>query len=229
MFFLLLTIIAIFSKNIAAKYWSYLFCGGKCLIFLLFGLLLFSYCYYHIDFKRFFTFILFYRKGSHIKDYSLVIALIACLVTSQVLAIEVITHPQVAESSLTKSQLQRIYTMRQLRWSDNSAIIVFVLPSQHNIHKRFAKERLQIFPYQLNRIWHKLTYSGLGVAPTIVASQEELIQAVNKTPGAIGYISDRVVTKIRRNKTTMSTLFSEMEDEQQFSSKGVVNVVKIKD
>ncbi|HCM47204.1 MAG TPA: hypothetical protein DIS98_06780 [Colwellia sp.] len=149
--------------------------------------------------------------------------------TSQVSAIEVITHPQVAESSLTKSQLRRIYTMRQLRWSDNSAISVFVLPSRHNIHKRFAKERLQIFPYQLNRIWYKLTYSGLGVAPTIVASQEELIQAVNKTPGAIGYISDTVVTKIRRNKSTMSTLFPEMEDEQQFSSKGVVNVVKIKD
>jgi ABC-type phosphate transport system substrate-binding protein len=150
-------------------------------------------------------------------------------VAAQVSAIEVITHPHVAESSLTKSQLRRIYTMRQLRWSDNSTISVFVLPSQHNIHKRFAKERLQIFPYQLNRIWHKLTYSGLGVAPTIVASQEKLIQAVNKTPGAIGYISDRVVTKIRRSKNTIGTQLPKMKDEQQFSSKGVVNVVKIKD
>jgi len=136
----------------------------------------------------------------------------ACLVTSQVIAIEVVTHPQVKDSQLTKSQLRRIYTMRQLHWSDNSAISVFVLPSQHELHQRFAKEILQIFPYQLNRIWHKLTYSGLGVAPTVVASQQELIQAVINTPGAIGYIENKKLITI----------------EQNIIGKGVVNIVKIK-
>ena len=145
------------------------------------------------------------------------------------------THPQVSERSLTKSQLRRIYTMRQLRWSDNSAIRVFVLPSQHTLHQRFAKERLQIFPYQLNRIWHKLTYSGLGVAPTVVDSELELIQAVKQTPGAIGYIEDITLKKIQyeQSKTvaklaTSSQKASVMEKEQKGRSKGVVNVVKIK-
>ena len=64
---------------------------------------------------------------------------------SQAEAIEIVTHPKVTDNSLTKSQLRRIYTMRQLRWSDNSVISVFVLPSQHDLHQRFAKERLQIF------------------------------------------------------------------------------------
>jgi ABC-type phosphate transport system substrate-binding protein len=158
--------------------------------------------------------------------------ILACFVTSQASAIEVVTHPQVAVSSLTKSQLRRIYTMRQLRWSDNSAISVFVLPSQHKLHKRFAKEKLQIFPYQLNRIWHKLTYSGLGVAPTIVASEQELIQAIIKTPGAIGYIDDKTLIKIKQSEITInhrSIDVADMEENQQVSSKGVVNVVKIKD
>lgn len=149
--------------------------------------------------------------------------------TSQVLAIEVVTHPQVVESSLTKSQLRRIYTMRQLRWSDNSAISVFVLPSQHSLHQRFSKEQLQIFPYQLNRIWHKLTYSGLGVAPTIVGSQEELIQAVINTPGAIGYIDDETLIEIKYSRSTVSVKTTEIEEDQQVSGKGVVNVVTIKD
>jgi len=146
-----------------------------------------------------------------------------------------VTHPQVAERSLTKSQLRRIYTMRQLRWSDNSAINVFVLPNQHVLHQRFAKERLQIFPYQLNRIWHKLTYSGLGVAPTIVESERALIQAVKQTPGSIGYIEDITLKKIQQEhrKTvaemaTSSQKVSVMEKEQKGRSKGVVNVVKIK-
>lgn len=147
---------------------------------------------------------------------------------SQALAIEIVTHPQVTEMTLTKSQLRRIYTMRQLRWSDNSAINVFVLPSQHDLHQRFAKERLQIFPYQLNRIWHKLTYSGLGVAPTIVASEKELIQAVTKTPGAIGYIDDDTLKKINQDEKIKRIETPDMEAGQQTSSKGVVNVVKIK-
>ena len=156
--------------------------------------------------------------------------------TSQVSAIEIVTHPQVTETNLTKSQLRRIYTMRQLRWGDDSAISVFVLPSQNDLHKRFAKEQLQIFPYQLNRIWHKLTYSGLGVAPTIVASEEELIQEIIKTPGAIGYIDDTTLKKIKQqqNKNVIVMMAtsheaSVMENEQQNRSKGVVNVVKIKD
>ena len=45
-----------------------------------------------------------------------------------------------------------------------------------------------MFPYQLDRIWNKLTYSGLGVAPIIVNTPKELLDAIIKTPGAIGYV-----------------------------------------
>lgn len=122
--------------------------------------------------------------------------------------------------------------MRQLRWSNNVAITVFVLPSQHVLHQRFAKEQLQIFPYQLNRIWHKLTYSGLGVAPTIVKSEQELLQAVIKTPGAIGYLTTDTLNGISPDKVMMVSRDYKviaMEDEQKISVKGVANVVKTKD
>ncbi len=78
--------------------------------------------------------------------------------------------------------------MRQIQWSDGGRITVFVLPRQHAIHLRFSKEHLQMFPYQLERIWNKLTYSGLGVAPIILNTPEELLEAIRTTPGAIGYV-----------------------------------------
>lgn len=112
---------------------------------------------------------------------------------------EVIAHMTVKETSISTSQLRRIYTMRQLHWADNSAITVFVLPSQHNLHQKFSKEVLQIFPYQLNRIWHKLTYSGLGVAPTIVKTPQALFDAVSSTPGSIGYSED-ILLQISANE-----------------------------
>ena len=78
--------------------------------------------------------------------------------------------------------------MRLMQWVDGRRITVYVLPRQHTLHLRFTKERLQMFPYQLDRIWNKLTYSGLGVAPITVNTPEELLDAVRKTPGAIGYV-----------------------------------------
>lgn len=103
-------------------------------------------------------------------------------------AIYVISHHSVEVESLSSSQLRRIYSMRQVRWENDSAIVVYVLPNKHSVHKIFSKDMLHIFPYQLDRIWKKLTFSGLGVSPRIVKSQAELIHAVSNTPGAIGYV-----------------------------------------
>ena len=47
-----------------------------------------------------------------------------------------------------------------------------------------------LLPYKLDRIWHKLTYSGLGTAPIVVQSRQALIDAVLANPGAIGYVKD---------------------------------------
>ena len=98
--------------------------------------------------------------------------------------------------------------MRQSRWADNSVITVFVLPNKHVLHRQFTKEHLHIFPYQLDRIWNKLTYSGLGTAPITVETPEELIQEVMQTPGAIGYVDDEIIKK--------------------FKEEGAVNVINIK-
>jgi len=103
-------------------------------------------------------------------------------------SLDVISHHSVDVKFLSTSQLRRIYTMRQIRWPNQEAIVVYVLPSQHDTHKHFSKNMLHMFPYQLDRIWNKLTFSGLGVAPRIVKSQEELIYAVSETRGAIGYV-----------------------------------------
>lgn len=107
---------------------------------------------------------------------------------SKAYAVDVIVHRSVSESKLTSSQLRRIYTMRQIQWLDGMRITTYILLRQHSLHIRFTKDRLQMFPYQLDRIWNKLTYSGLGVAPITVNTPEELINAVQNTPGAIGYV-----------------------------------------
>jgi ABC-type phosphate transport system substrate-binding protein len=120
--------------------------------------------------------------------YSLCLIIFLGCFSVSLYAVDVIVNPSVTEPNLTTSQLRRIYTMRQTQWADGQRITVFVLPRHHLLHLEFSKERLEMYPYQLDRIWNKLTYSGLGVAPIVVISPAALIDAVIKTPGSIGYV-----------------------------------------
>lgn len=80
--------------------------------------------------------------------------------------------------------------MRQMHWPNGNSIVVYVLPKSDPLHQKFCKEQLRLFPYQLDRIWHRLTFSGYGVAPIEVESVQELIKAVQSTKGAIGYVEN---------------------------------------
>ncbi|GEA13582.1 hypothetical protein [Alteromonas sp. KUL49] len=105
-------------------------------------------------------------------------------------SIQIFAHRSVATSSLTQSEVRQIFTGMKQHWPDGQRIRVFVLADNSDLHKAFCREKLQMFPYQLNRIWDQMTYSGQGDAPTRVGSLQELIDIIEKTDGAIGYIQE---------------------------------------
>lgn len=100
----------------------------------------------------------------------------------------VITHTP--HEQMTRSTLRAIFAMRLRQWSDNdSPITVFVLRSSDPLHAEFCKRILEIFPYQLQRVWDRLVYSGTGQAPIELTSMDEIKHKVSSTVGAIGYIT----------------------------------------
>jgi ABC-type phosphate transport system substrate-binding protein len=120
--------------------------------------------------------------------------LILIALSSVVLAGEVqtIVNQSVEKQTFTKLELRRIFSRKQVFWSDGQPIVVYVLPSKNKLHQRFSKETLKIFPYQLDRIWNKLTYSGIGTGPVLVESEQALLDSVKSTPGAIGYFEGTI-------------------------------------
>lgn len=105
--------------------------------------------------------------------------------------IHIITHSGVDARSLSRTQLRQIFTGHQQYWPDGNKITVVVLGNDHRVHQSFCKDVLNMFPYQLERLWNQLTYSGQGEAPLRVFSIESMQQAVAATPGAIGYSPNR--------------------------------------
>ncbi len=105
---------------------------------------------------------------------------------------EIIVHPTV-ETTLSRNTLRSIYSMRLQTWEDGSGITVFVLDPAGEAHRSFCLDILNIFPYQLQRVWDVLVFSGSGHSPVIVGSEQEMLERVNQTPGSIGYIAQTEV------------------------------------
>lgn len=110
-----------------------------------------------------------------------------CLAYAEEIA--VITHPSVSSASANRLQVTRLFSIRQTVWQNEQPVVVFVLPNDSPLHRQFSINVLGVFPYQLDRIWNKLAFSGLGEKPIQVNSEQEMIKRVGTTPGAIGYVS----------------------------------------
>ena len=110
-----------------------------------------------------------------------------CFTATPLKAVQVIAHPSIELQSLSSAQLRALFSMRQTQWPDGSAVRVFVLSNDHPVHQAFCKERLRMFPYQLDNIWNRLSFSGIGIRPQQVSSEQELFEQVQRTPGSIGY------------------------------------------
>ena len=107
---------------------------------------------------------------------------------------KIIAHPSVSIEKLNLFQLRKLFSMKQTNWPGGQGVTVFVLNSKSTTHLDFCKSLLKMFPYQLDQIWNKLTYSGLGDPPITVNSMEEMLKRVSETPGAIGYLHSSVQT-----------------------------------
>lgn len=100
----------------------------------------------------------------------------------------VITHPDVTQQSVTQRQLRRIFMLKQRSWSDGSPISLIVLSSDNIEHAQFLRDQLKMFPYQLEREWNKLMYSGQSAPPIIATDTKNMLSLVSSTPGAVGYL-----------------------------------------
>lgn len=122
----------------------------------------------------------------------LFIAFLSCLAlfgaNAALSAESAIVHPSVSQS-VNEKQLRSIFSMRRREWKDGTAITVFVLPDSDQTHKSFCKNSLSMFPHRLRKTWNRLVFTGTGQAPEEVNSEEEMLQKVGQTPGAIGYLS----------------------------------------
>lgn len=140
---------------------------------------------------------------------SLVLLLLAFGASHELRAqsVKILVNPDIATVQLDRDLLRAIFTMRLRSWPNGAPVRVFVLPDSDPVSDRFYRERLGMYSYVLRSAWDRMVYTGTGLAPTVVHSEEEMRERVLSTPGAIGYVSRGRGSSFMPPRPTMLTAF----------------------
>jgi ABC-type phosphate transport system substrate-binding protein len=108
--------------------------------------------------------------------------------------IAVIANPSVEEYTIDRPLFVKIYTLSSTKWSNEASIVAFDLKTDNPVRAKML-DFISKEPLELRRIWLKAVASGSAKAPDALATEEEVVEKVASTPGAIGYVSASKVGK----------------------------------
>ncbi len=113
--------------------------------------------------------------------------------------VAVIAHKSVPVDTIKKSELLDFYTADIKKWINGEKVIVNDLKPKGEVKKIFYKF-LGKTPSRMKSIWLRNMLSGEGDPPEALKSEEEMLQKIAATPGAIGFLSH---TKVDNNVKTL--------------------------
>ncbi|MBZ8139902.1 hypothetical protein CLD22_08325 [Rubrivivax gelatinosus] len=111
--------------------------------------------------------------------------LLLCLAARAADNVVVIAHPGIARVDATT--LQRLYTGRAVE-VDGAPALVVNAPSGTPWRERFLTQVVQLDDARYVAYWTVRRHVGKGVPPRELATAAAIIDFVQATPGAIGYI-----------------------------------------
>lgn len=101
----------------------------------------------------------------------------------------VIAHKDVALDKISAERVTQIYLRQQQNWPDGQPIQPIDLREGAGLRRAFYDQVTGRSPGQLRAYWARQSFTGMGLPPRQVDSDEEVTRMVQSTPGAIGYVS----------------------------------------
>ena len=120
--------------------------------------------------------------------------LLLCFSATSRADVIIIAHKDNPESSISARELQEIFLGKRVQWKDNSTIHPSTVKGGP-LHEDFLKQYVKKSPSQWIAYWKRIVFTGNGTPPKQFASQEELLEYVANTRGAIGYTDEATTTE----------------------------------
>ena len=106
----------------------------------------------------------------------------------------IIAHQDVPKNTVSAKELQEMFLGKRFQWSNNSAVHPATV-KEAKLHEAFLERYIKKSPSQWITHWKRMVFTGNGTPPEQFVSEQELLEYVTKTSGAIGYIDAELATE----------------------------------
>lgn len=121
-------------------------------------------------------------------NYFLLAALTLSAASALAADIKIVANASVGASSVSADELKGVFLATKSSLSDGSHVEPVLLKSGA-VHEAFLKQYVGKTDDALNTYYRSLVFTGKGSMPKAFASDAEVVSYVEKTKGAIGYVS----------------------------------------
>ncbi len=111
----------------------------------------------------------------------------------------IVVHPASRLDTVSRTELSKIFLGRLRTWSDGSpAVPVDQLPDRP-VRERFSRQILGRSVVNVEVYWKRMIFSGRGIPPDELRDDQQVLEFVRRTPGAVGYVDAATApTGVRR-------------------------------
>lgn len=100
----------------------------------------------------------------------------------------IVANKSLPVDSLTKVELKNIFLGNTVLWNPDLQVNLVTLKNSA-AHDQFVQKYTGKTPDQFSRWWKRMLFTGQGTIPICFVSEDAAIEYLEKTSGAIGYVS----------------------------------------
>lgn len=108
--------------------------------------------------------------------------------SSPALAYRVIVHADNQLGSASREFLANAFLKRVTRWEDGKNLYPVDLPADSSVRRRFSRGVLRRSVEAVRNYWQQQIFSGRGLPPPELDSEEAVVRYVSRHRGGIGYV-----------------------------------------
>lgn len=102
---------------------------------------------------------------------------------------QVVAHPSVSAPDISQQALRQIFLKRKTRWDDGSRILPVDQEFDRPVRSSFSEDVLGRSADAMQTYWQAQIFSGRALPPTVLDDDEDVLNYVSSTIGAVGYVS----------------------------------------
>jgi ABC-type phosphate transport system substrate-binding protein len=105
-----------------------------------------------------------------------------------------VVHPEVDAPALARKLVADMFLKKTTRWPDGTPVAPVDLRFGSSVRERFSQQVLLRSAFAVRNYWQQRIFTGRGVPPPELDSDEAVVRYVQSRRGAVGYVSESAAT-----------------------------------